>query len=169
MRKLFITTFLLAAFCLIPGTVVMAADRGDNDKSVASKVEKAFNELNFTLDITMIIPSQFPSEPTGGEYRLTMADGKVDTWLPFRGSSHMPVFGGDVISIVFENEAVEVKKDLSRKDKGEYLLSFRGGSGVQKWDVSITLYDNGNASIDCNGSGGGNMRFLAELSMDTKE
>lgn len=130
-------------------------------------IVKALENADFILDVTQIIPHGYPSRMSSGEYQLRLKGDVVNTRLPFIGSSHEAQFGGvDELSIVFENEKVQVIKDFSAAaTKGEYRYQFKGGKGKDTWTVTLQVFDSGSASINCSTTGGRFMNFFANLEL----
>lgn len=129
----------------------------------------ALENCDFILEVTRIIPRGFPSKASNGEYQLRLKGDVVDTRLPYMGSSHEAQYGGvDEISIVFENETVNLIKDFADAAKGEYRYQFTGGKGKDKWTVTLQIYDNGSANIGASSNGGKYMSYIANLVVPTK-
>lgn len=129
----------------------------------------ALEHCNFLLEVTTIIPRGYPSRSSTGEYKLRLNKDVVDTRLPFIGDSHDAAYGTDEISIVFKHEKVALIKDFADAAKGEYRYQFKGGEGPSKWTVSILVYDNGSAIINCANSGGRFMSYNALLALPKDE
>ena len=148
------------------------ADRTAREKAESVAIVKAIKNQDFILDVTQIIPVGFPSRTSTGEYQLRMKDNVINTRLPYIGSSYQPMYGGvDDISIVFDNETVDVVKDFSDSAKGEYGFSFKGGksSKNEKWTVTLRIFDNGRANIYCTSSEGRSMSYFADLEIPDKK
>lgn len=155
---LLLTACLLLNAC---GAASPAARAEEEARRVATAT--AIEKGDFLLDITQIIPRGYPSRSSTGEYTLRLKDGVVTTRLPFLGESRMPVFGGvDDISIVFDGEKVDLRRDFSDAGKGEYRYQFQSG-GQDAWTVTLQLYDNGRAYIGCNSRSGRTMSFIANV------
>ena len=134
------------------------------DQKVQAAYVKAIEKPNLKVEVTEIIPVGMPTKHTNGEFTLTLQGNVVDTRLPFLGVSHEPHMGGvDEIAIVFDDEKVDLQKDFSKSEKGEYSYKFKGGEGYYKWEVKLQLYDNGTAYIDCNCEDGRTMHFVANI------
>lgn len=129
----------------------------------------ALENCDFLLEVTTIIPRGYPSRSSTGEYKLRLQKDIVDTRLPFIGDSHEAAYGTDEISIVFKHEKVALIKDFADAAKGEYRYQFKGGEGPSKWTVSILVYDNGAAIINCANSGGRFMSYNAILTQPRDE
>lgn len=140
------------------------AQRAAEKEAERQACAQALKASDFILDVTMIIPRGFPSKATTGEYRMRVKNDVVNTRLPFMGESHEPAFGGaDEISIVFKDEKVQMNRDFSDAAGGEYRYQFTGGTGKNRWKVTIQAFDNGSASIECSSTGGKLMRYTANV------
>ena len=136
------------------------------DQKYQAAMVRAIEKPNVRVEVTQIIPVGMPTRHTNGEFSLTLKNNVVDTRLPFIGVSHEPHMGGiDEIAIVFDDEKVDLQKDFSKKDKGEYVYRFKGGEGYYKWEVKLTLYDNGTSYIDCNCDDGRSMHYVASIAL----
>ena len=134
------------------------------DEAVRKAYVRAIEKPDVKLEITQIIPQGMPSKISTGEFTLRLEGDVVTTRLPFIGVSHQPMYAGaDEISIVFDEEKVDLKKDFSKAKKGVYKYKFKGGEGYYKWDVSLILYDNGKATIDCHCTDGRSMNYYADI------
>lgn len=128
-----------------------------------SRYTDAILNRNFDLEILSIKPSGFPSKSTLGEYFLKVRGDVVDTRLPFIGSSSQPVFSGEEISIVLENEKVTFSEDFKKASKGKYVYTFEGPASNGSWVFTITLNSNGVAYINCSSPTRGIMNYSAEI------
>ena len=162
-------------FALI-GMVLASCGASSNAARSAEKeaerqaIVQALENCDFILDVTQIIPRGFPSRATTGEYTLRLEGDVVTTRLPFFGTSHEAQYGGtDEISIVFDNEKVQLMKDFSDAEKkGEYRYQFKGGKSGS-WTITLQVYDNGSASIGAAGSGGQYRSYFATVRIPEKK
>ena len=145
------------------------ARRAAEKEAERAATVQALENADFILEVTRIIPRGFPSKISSGEYQLRIEGDVVTTRLPYIGVSHEATYGGaDEISIVFDKEKVQLLKDFSKQNKGEYLYQFQGGKGKDKWTVTLQVYDNGTASIGCSASGGRYMSYFANMVLPVK-
>ena len=136
------------------------------DEKAKAAYVRAIEKPDLKLEVTQIIPTGMPTKVTSLEFSLTLKGNEVTTRLPFIGVSHEPHYGGaDEISIVFDHETVDLQKDFSKADKGEYFYKFKGGEGYYKWEVQLQLYDNGNAYINCDCTDGRSMKYVAQIAL----
>lgn len=170
-------TLLLGALAVMVITSCGASYQENKAQRAAAKaaeraaIVQALENADFILEVTQIIPHGYPSRISSGEYQLRLKDNVVNTRLPFIGTSHEAQFGGvDELSIVFDNEKVQLVKDMSQvASKGEYLYQFKGGKGKDVWTVTLQVFDNGSASINCSTTGGKFMNYYANLVLPTNE
>lgn len=154
---------LLIASCS-PYSKLSEEQRVVVDEALSKAYVRAIEKPDLKLDITHIIPRGMPSKISTGEFTLRLEGDVVTTRLPFIGVSHQPMYAGaDEISIVFNEEKVDLRKDFSKAKKGVYKYKFKGGEGYYKWEVSLVLYDNGKATIDCNCTDGRSMSYYADI------
>ena len=166
--KTLTNTIILLIACLplvSCGSLSMAsrAQRQAEEKAMKAEITEAIEKGDFVLDIKQIIPRKFPSRTSTGEYALRLKDNVVTTRLPYIGESHTATLGGKEISIVFEKEKVSLQRDWSEASKGVYRYMFKGGKGIEKWTLTLQLYDNGKAQINCSSSGGRYMSYIADI------
>lgn len=134
------------------------------DEALRKAYVRAIEKPDLKLEITQIIPQGMPSKISTGEFTLRLEGDVVTTRLPFIGVSHQPMYAGvDEISIVFDEEKVDLKKDFSKAKKGFYKYEFKGGEGYYKWEITLNLYDNGKATIDCHCTDGRSMNYYADI------
>ena len=147
------------------------AQRAAEKAAERAAIVQALENADFILEVTQIIPHGYPSRISSGEYSLRLQGNVVNTRLPFIGTSHDAQFGGvDELSIVFEKEKVQLVKDFSQVPKnGEYRYQFKGGKGKDVWTVTLQVFDNGSASINCSTTGGRFMNYFATLVLPTDE
>lgn len=164
MRSLRILFFLML-FPFLSGCGITRQTAQEQDEMV-----QAIRKPDILLQITQIIPSGFPSRTSTGEFTLRLKGDVVNTRLPYAGRTSSLSFSADDISIVFENEEVELEKDFSDADrKGEYRYSFKGGKGIDKWTVRLQLFDNGRAYVKCMSENGRNMEYVADITIPASE
>lgn len=154
--KSILICFVLCSFLLSCGAAMQSAQERD-------ELTEAIEQADFILNITEITPLGFPSRTSSGEFSLRLKGNVVNTRLPFIGRSDLMAFSDDDISIVFENEKVKLKKDLSKVSRGEYIYEFKGGKGLDKWTVRLQLYNNGRAYVKCMSESGRTMDYVAEI------
>ena len=165
-------------FLVLAGLVITAcgvsyqqakAQRAAEAEAERQAIVAALENCDFLLEVTTIIPRGYPSRSSTGEYKLRLKKDVVNTRLPFIGDSHEAAYGTDEISIVFKNEKVALIKDFADAAKGEYRYQFKGGEGPSKWTVSLLVYDNGSAIINCANSGGRFMSYNAQFAQPKDE
>ena len=139
------------------------AQRKAAQEAERQAIVAALENCDFLLEVTTIIPRGYPSRSSTGEYKLRLKTDVVNTRLPYIGDSYEAAYGSDEISIVFKDEKVALIKDFADAAKGEYRYQFKGGEGPSKWTVSILVYDNGAAIINCSNTGGRFMSYNAKL------
>lgn len=159
----------LLFFALMVMVIASCGTAYQQKRAAAKKAERlvytrALENCDFILEVNRIIPRGFPARASNGEYTLRLEGDIVDTRLPYFGSSHEAQYGGvDEISIVFDKEKVDLIKDFSNAEDGEYRYQFTGGKGPDRWTVTLQVYDNGTANIGCSSNGGKYMSYIASL------
>ena len=168
MKKLETLLFVAVAAMLVvacgPYSSLSKEQQAAVDKKVQAAYVRAIEKPDVTVMVTQLIPRGLPTKTTNIEYKLTLKDDVVNTRLPFIGTSHTPSYGGvDEISVVFDDEKVDLQKDFSKADKGQYVYKFKGGEGYYKWEMTLELYDDGNARIDANCADGRSMSYYGNI------
>lgn len=162
-----ITSIIIAAALLALSTT--GADARNKDSEEAAKVKEAVATLTFHIDINTILPAGGSSIMDAGYYFLEFKDGHVKSYLPFIGESYGGVMPGDDSSLSFD-EIPEVSVDSSKAEKkGEYTLKFSAKAPSAKWDVILTLFENGGASINCSCSTKSRMTYWGDIDFDAKQ
>ncbi len=156
---------ILSVSCSASYRAQQAAERA----ATAAMVKEGIDNMDFVLEITQIIPRGFPTKNTQLEYEFKVKDDVVETRLPYYGESRTPVYGDQEISIVFKKQKVQIAKDFSDADKGEYRFLLEAYSGSVLWTVNIQIYDNGAARIGCKNAAGDYMSYLADFTLPKKE
>ena len=160
-----LTLIITAAIVLFCSFGTKAVARNDED---AAKVEKAVDELTFHIDVNTILPMGGSSIMDSGYYYLEFKDGHVKSYLPFIGESHGAVSPGEDSSLSFD-EQPEVKVDKTKAaKKGEYTLRFQAQAPSAKWDVTVTLFNNGGAIITCFSTTKSQMTYWGDIDFETK-
>jgi len=168
MKKLETLLFVAVAAILVAACGPYSKLSEEQQKAVDKKLQAAYvraiEKPDVTVMITQLIPRGLPAKTTNVSYKLTLKGDVVDTRLPFIGTSHTPTYGGaDEISVVFDDEKVDLQKDFSKADKGQYIYKFKGGEGFNKWEMTLELYDDGNARIDANCTDGRSMSYYGNI------
>ena len=105
----FICTMVLLSSCGASGRAARTAEEAAERAAIVQAIEQA----DFILDVNHIIPQGFPAKSTTGEYVLRLKGDVVTTRLPFIGVSREATYAGvDEISIVFEDEKVDLRRDF---------------------------------------------------------
>ena len=163
----FICTMVLLSSCGASGRAARTAEEAAERAAIIQAIEQA----DFILDVNHIIPQGFPAKSTTGEYELRLKGDVVTTRLPFIGVSREATYAGvDEISIVFEDEKVDLRRDFSKvSSKGEYTYIFKGGKGRTPWTVTLDIFESGSATIRCTNSDGRVMTYYANLVIPEKK
>lgn len=162
MKKL----LLFSAVALILSSCGIASNtRSAEDALTAQKVKNAVNSSVIQIDILQTrSQSGFNTNPNRGEYFIEIADGKLTSYLPFFGTSNMGgVFNGDNLALNVQDEPINLITDRTSAMKGKYTLSFKVKDRGNTWNISITLWDNGRASITANITGRSIMNYEGEM------
>lgn len=125
----------------------------------AAEVAACLDDEAFVIDIDTIYPQiGIPIHDTG--YSITVKDGKVNSYLPFFGTSDTAIFSTDKSGIEFEECPVKLKK---KKSKDGTDINFKALSGNTEWQVGIHVWSNGNCNITCVTSSKSIMRYDGKL------
>lgn len=164
MKRLFF--LLLAASALLSSCGITRLTPEEQHAQVAH----AMNTLDMTIDITEV----YRGRTVNKEYSISMDGKHITTRLPFIGQTR---YGGiselmGNVSIHLENaDMFNVHLDQSKvATKGQYLLSFQARNDNQNlYTFNITLFDNGQADIIVSTTNKTSMRYLGEMSFETKK
>lgn len=164
-KTLFIAVFsILAASC----GILFDTTTPEEEKALAESVSRSVSDMDFRIDVSTVLPMAGPAIQTFGEYFLEIRDGKVTSYLPFRGTSTIASFGGPS-GIEFEDYPIKPKVSGQRKKDTPTRIRFDAESGSDKWEVTIEIWDNGTASIDCNNAYKSPMRYQGNLRTSIEE
>lgn len=162
MKKIrFIALLAAAAFAASCGA--LASLEEESIKEAHSYVAKALAEQELAIEVNTIMPSAGPSIHTVDGYYLKIKDGKVDSYLPFIGSSFSAPFGTDDIGFKFNECPISVNTKDSRPSKGKYVWRFEAVNNNEKVNVTVTFWDNGNADIMCHSINSSIMNYSGNL------
>lgn len=114
------------------------------------QVKDAVRQKNITVEITTIFPTGAPSVNSTDGYRFTIADGKIDGYLPYYGQSYTAPMPGSELGIRFDNCPIEISQDDKKAAKGEYMWHFTARTENDSVDVYLSIFTNGSASMSCN-------------------
>ena len=162
-------TCRILLICLLACPFLFSCGLSQKTAAEQMALVEAIENSDFILDITQIQPFGYPSRASTGEYAMRVKGNIVNTRLPFLGDSRIPTMASDEISIVFEKEKVEMQKDFTEASRGEYRFFFKGGKGLDKWKISLQLFDSGKAYIRCTSMGGRHMNYLADIIVPEKD
>ncbi len=158
-KSLFIAVIsILAVSC----GILFPVSTPEEEKAVAENVNNAISDMEFRIDVSTVLPMAGPAIQTYGEYYLEIRDGKVTSYLPFRGTSTIVSFTGPS-GIEFEDYPIKPKVSGQRKKDAPTRIRFNAESGSEEWEVTIEVWDNGTASIDCNNAYKSPMRYQGNL------
>ena len=104
--------------------------------------------------------------PLNNGYEIRIQDGKIESRLPFYGSSTRASLGEDV-SIVFDKAPMrDYNEDNSKSMSGKFVRTFRAAGADGDYAVSLTVWDNAKVDITCQNSDRSLMRYEGELLID---
>ena len=144
------TLIIATAIILMAASCGILAANDTVDEATAALVTKATKDYRLTIEVNKINPMGGSSITSLDGYRLSIKDGKVSSHLPFfgRGSADM-AYGTDPAGIDFDDCPIEIQNLKSQK-KDMTAFKFTAKSGTESIDVTISIWDNGNAEISCN-------------------
>lgn len=137
--------------CISACSALTAANQAQ-EQEMEELVDDAVNDRSLSIEVNYINPAHGPSRPSTDGYRITIRDGKANSYLPFFGVSRgsAGVYGIEPAGIEFKDYPVEIDDRGSKPEKGKYVYNFIAKSGNERVAVSITFWANGSAQISCN-------------------
>ena len=161
---------LLLAACAVFVSCGTTRLTPEEEQARAARVAQAVNTLDMTIDITEV----YRGRTFNKEYSIYLDGKHITTRLPFIGQTRyggLSDLMGDV-SILLENADIyNIHLDRSNvASKGQYLLSFQARRDIRTiYTFNITLFDNGQADIIVSTTNKTSMRYLGEMSFQTKK
>jgi len=129
----------------------------------AVAVEKAIADMDFKIDVKTIYPNFGMPIHTANEYELVVKDGKVTSWLPFFGQSRNSAYGGTDSGIKFKDWPITPQVLRNNGKDGHTTIVFNAKSFNDVWHVTVDIWDNGTASVNCDTRDKSIMRYDGEL------
>jgi len=167
MKRIILLLITACAFFVSCGTTRLTPEE---EQARAARVAQAVNTLDMTIDIT----EAYRGRTFNKEYSIYLDGKHITTRLPFIGQTRyggLSDLMGDV-SILLENADIyNIHLDRSNvASKGQYLLSFQARRDIRTiYTFNITLFDNGQADIIVSTTNKTSMRYLGEMSFQTKK
>ena len=161
---------LLLAACAVFVSCGTTRLTPEEEQARAARVSQAINTLDMTIDITEV----YRGRTFNKEYSIYLDGKHITTRLPFIGQTRyggLSDLMGDV-SILLENADIyNIHLDRSNvASKGQYILSFQARRDIRTiYTFNITLFDNGQADIIVSTTNKTSMRYLGEMSFETKK
>ena len=119
-------------------------------------------DLDFIAD--RAIPVRMKARNITGSYGLTIKGDTVNCHLPYFGRVHSAPIGSNDNSIKATNAAIENYTVTEIKSGTKYIkFSFKSENHTSKWEVTIQVFDNGKATINCTNPHTDRINFLANL------
>ena len=133
---------------------------------VTTRVLRALSSGDLRIAVKQAYSSTGPMVPLNNGYEIRIQDGKIESRLPFYGSSTRASLGGDV-SIVFDKAPMrDYTEDNSKSMSGKFVRTFRAAGADGDYAVSLTVWDNAKVDITCQNSDRSLMRYEGELLID---
>lgn len=165
MRKITKLLTYFTVIVLVSSCGATAAEKKAEKKAAealyAQKIDEAIKSMDFTIEITQIIPRSFPSKITQDGYTIEIKGNTVTTYLPYFGVSRSSIAPSDEQSINVKKQEVIYGRDFSKP--GQYKLSFTAMSGKDKWEFVLQIFDNGSVNIGCRCTDRDSMSYLGEI------
>lgn len=157
MKRISAIIMALTAFLAVSCAVAQTPEEIAETKELVSN---ALDNHEFTIEVDHIFPVKFAPRISTDGYKMTVKDGKVTAHLPFIGESHMSMYANDDIGITMEEVPVDIVYAKIKKDD---TLSFIAKAENGTYDVTVTIFNNGNADISCRSNNRSMMRYSGKL------
>ena len=167
MKRILILLLATCAFFASCGTSRLTPEE---KQARAGLVAHALNTLDMTIDITEV----YRARTFNKEYSIYLDGKHITTRLPFIGQTRyggLSDLMGDVSIILEDADIYNIHLDRSQvASKGQYLLSFQAKRDIRTiYTFNITLFDNGQADIIVSTTNKTSMRYLGEMSFETRK
>lgn len=154
MKKLFL---LISILGIMVNSCGLLAPSAPDPLAVNATVESGIY-----VTVNTIIPSNGPSKYTSDGYYLDIQDGKLNTYLPFFGTSNNPAaaYGSSNSGIIVEDKPVEI---VETERKGLRVWSFSARNDQEIFRFTLDFSDSGKASITVNSNYRSVMRYNCDV------
>ena len=112
----------------------------------ATQVQQLVNSRNYSFEVQTIIPQRGGSRHVTTEYFLKVAGDTLTSALPYFGTAYTaPMNPSDA---GYEFTSLKFDYTVTPKKKDRYLVSIKTKDRTSNTDFELTVYDNGNASLN---------------------
>ncbi|MCD8079941.1 MAG: DUF4251 domain-containing protein [Bacteroides sp.] len=132
-------------FCLCVALLsVGCATSSRSNSTTAQEVQQQIGSGDYRIDVNMASPRRTRNIPLTSSYWVEVRNDSVFSNLPYYGRAYaVPYGGGQGLQFNAPIEGYEV----SHTGKGNTRVSFRAKTPEDTYQYSMTIYTNGNASI----------------------
>lgn len=131
--------------CLIGTALAAAQTKAERKALEREKIKTSIESRRFTIEIDRAVPQRGRTVHLTSPYRIRLAGDSIDSYLPYYGRAyHVPYDGGK--GLIFEAPVSDYK--LSFDKKGKASLSFKTQTDEDRFTFTLTVFDNGAASIN---------------------
>lgn len=163
MRKLLLTIAWMAGVALFASCGTTAsAQRSEKASELAAKVKDALTEQNFKIEVNFMTPLKGMARSVTTDHYLQVNGETLFSYLPYAGDAfNIPYGGGQGLNFT---ESIDSYK-LTQRKSDEFVVEIGVKNSEDTYVFTITVFDNGRASIDVRGrqrdpiSFNGEMRF----------
>ena len=155
---------LLVSGC---GTMRMGREEKLAEKlRVAERVQQQLDAREYTIEINYMMPLRGAGRAITGDYTVIVSGDTVDSFLPYSGVARNVPYGGGK-ALIFKDKIIEYADSGFIKDRR--TIVFRTDNGEDVLTYTLTIFDEGQASVHVHSTNRDDISFRGELNPDAKK
>lgn len=155
----------IALLILLSGAVGLSAQsKKEKKEQMKLVVKELLASEKYKIHANTAFPMRGRSIPLSSPYALEVRNDSVISYLPYYGRAYSIPYGGGE-GLVFKAPLKDYK--MERDKKGNAKIQFSARTLEDKYDFSVSVFDNGAASIDVMMQNRQSISFSGELDTET--
>ena len=156
-------TFLLPIFTMIMLLAVASSCSSIKATPEAiSAITKQVESKNYTIDVNMAKPLRGKVIPLTSSYELSVKSDSAYAYLPYFGVAQWAPYGSTDGGIKFDEPMKDYSIKPNKKSNG-WDISFKVDTKDYVYEVSLSIFNNGNTSFTVNSSNRDVISFTGEV------
>lgn len=155
----------IALLILLSGAVGLSAQsKKEKKEQMKLVVKELLASEKYKIHANTAFPMRGRSIPLSSPYALEVRNDSVISYLPYYGRAYSIPYGGGE-GLVFKAPLKDYKTEKDKK--GNTRIQFSARTLEDKYDFSVSVFDNGAASIDVMMQNRQSISFSGELDTET--
>lgn len=135
--------------------------KAERQAQLEEQTKKLLEEEAWQFDASTMLPGKGSSQTLTTPYNVVLKDGKVDSYLPYRGRAYSAEYGGSSSPMVFESPIEDYSVEEGKK--GKVIIKFTARNKNDVIVFTFTVTPDGSTSLSVSSTNRQHISYQGDL------